>query len=221
MLYDEEANYIGRAKHVMLALGHGPLSFPPALAKARQDPAMADRIVQAYEPKEYDAGGRYIVIGAGHRLGQRVGERARRRRRSASRCAATRQPDEQDLNTPRCLFEAFGIDAFQALPFDQRIEFLGQILKGTSPERRRGWTRRSRRAARRAASTQLIGEIDEVKPGPPACASTSRARTARIPGWLDVTGVVAGTGFNKSALTVPLLRRLIEHYKVPVDGRAG
>ena len=40
------------------------------------------------------------------------------------------------------------------------------------------------------------------------------------PGWLDVTGVVAGTGFNKSVLTIPLLRRLIEFYNVPVvDGR--
>jgi hypothetical protein len=35
-----------------------------------------------------------------------------------------------------------------------------------------------------------------------------------------VTGVVAGTGFNKSVLTLPLLRRLIEVYDLPVvDGR--
>ena len=58
-------NFVGRAKHVMLACGHGPLSFPPVLAKARQDPALADRIVQAYAPKQYDPSGRYIVIGSG------------------------------------------------------------------------------------------------------------------------------------------------------------
>jgi hypothetical protein len=35
-----------------------------------------------------------------------------------------------------------------------------------------------------------------------------------------VTGVTAGTGFNKSVLTLPLVRRLVEFYKVPVvDGR--
>jgi hypothetical protein len=28
--------------------------------------------------------------------------------------------------------------------------------------------------------------------------------------------VVAGTGFNKSVLTIPLLRRLVEFYKIPV-----
>ena len=37
------------------------------------------------------------------------------------------------------------------------------------------------------------------------------------PGWLDITGVVAGTGFNKSALTIPLLRRLIGHYDIPIE----
>ena len=46
-------------------VGHGPLSFPPVLAKARQDPSSADRIVQAYEPKTYDPNGRYVVIGSG------------------------------------------------------------------------------------------------------------------------------------------------------------
>src|SRR5919108_5589835 len=48
VLFDEEARFAGRAKHVMLACGHGPLSFPPVLAKARQNQALADRIVQAY-----------------------------------------------------------------------------------------------------------------------------------------------------------------------------
>ena len=33
VLYDESANFIGRAKRVMLSPGHGPLSFPPVLAK--------------------------------------------------------------------------------------------------------------------------------------------------------------------------------------------
>ena len=78
VLFDEDAQFVGRAKHVMIACGHGPLSFPPVLAKARQDPALADRIVQAYAPKQYDPSGRYIVIGSGHRVGQRVGERDRR-----------------------------------------------------------------------------------------------------------------------------------------------
>jgi len=65
VLYDEDAQFVGRAKHVMLALGHGPLTFPPVLAKARAHPAMEPRIVQAYEPKQYAPNGRYVVLGAG------------------------------------------------------------------------------------------------------------------------------------------------------------
>ena len=32
-----------------------------------------------------------------------------------------------------------------------------------------------------------------------------------------MTGVVAGRGFDKSELTLPLLRRLVEHYDIPVE----
>ena len=216
VLYDEEANYAGRAKHVMLAVGHGPLSFPPALAKARSDPALADRIVQAYEPKQYTRDGRYIVVGAGIAS---VNEWANAIDVGGRVISLLRNPvpDEQDLNTPRCLFEAIGIDAFQALSFDERIAFLGSILKGTSPHRR-GWEERIRRGREQGLFEQMIGEIDEVQPGPAGLRVHISSKHGPDPGWLDVTGVVAGTGFNKSALTVPLLRRLVEHYKIPVEG---
>ena len=116
-LYDEEAQLLGRAKHVMLAIGHGPLSFPGAYGKAREDPATADRIVQAYEPKPYYAGGRYIVLGSGIAA---VNEWVNVLEAGAE-CIALRrnpQPDEQDLNVPRCLFDGSGIDAFGGLTFD-------------------------------------------------------------------------------------------------------
>src|SRR5918911_1624434 len=127
VLYDERANLVGRAKHVMLALGHGPLSFPPVLARAREDARLADRIVQAYEAKRYHPEGRF---------------------------------------------------------------------------------------------EQVIGEVDEVAPGPAGLRLRIASRHGPDPGWLDVTGVVAGTGFVRSALTLPLVRRLVEHYRLAVeDGR--
>ena len=125
-------------------------------------------------------------------------------------------PDEQDLNTPRCFFEAFGIDAFQTLDFDQRIEFLGRILKGTSPHRR-GWDAKIAQGREEGRFEQLIGEIDEVQKGPIGLRVHISSEHGEDPGWLDVTGVIAGTGFNKSALTVPLLRRLVEFYKIPIE----
>jgi hypothetical protein len=216
VLYDENAQYVGRAKHVMLACGHGPLSFPPALAKARLDPALADRIVQAYAPKQYDATGRYVVIGSGIAS---VNEWANVIDVGAKCISLVRNPmpDEQDLNTPRCFFEAYGIDAFQSLDFEARIEFLGRILKGTSPHRR-GWDVKIAQGMAEGRFEQLLGEIDEVKAGPLGLRVHIASRHGDDPGWLDVTGVVAGTGFNKSALSVPLLRRVIEFYKVPIDG---
>jgi len=217
-LYDEQANYAGRARHVMLALGHGPLSFPPALAKVRDDPELADRVVQAYEPKAYAAGGRYVVIGAGIAS---VNEWANALDAGAKVISLLRgpTPEEQDLNTPRCFFEALGIDAYQELSFDQRLEFLGQILKGTAPHRR-GWEQRVREGRQQGRFEQLMGEIDEVRQGPAGLRVHVGSRHGPDPGWLDVTGVVAGTGFQKSGLTLPLLRRLVQYYGLPLqEGR--
>jgi len=218
VMYDEQANFIGRAKHVMLSPGHGPLSFPPLLAKARKDPALADRIVQAYEPKQYAAGGRYIVLGAGIAS---VNEWANVLDAGGSVLALTRneQPETQDLNVPRCLFESIGIDAYTRLPFDQRIEFLGQVLRGTRPERKQ-WLARIQDGQKEGRFDALVGEIDKIEPGRAGLRVYVKSKSGEDPGWLDVTGVTAGTGFNKSVLTLPLIRRLVEFYKVPVvEGR--
>ena len=218
VLYDEDANFIGRAKHVMLSPGHGPLSFPPVLAKARTDPAIADRIVQAYEAKQYAPEGRYVVLGAGIAS---VNEWANILDAGGSVLALTRspQPETQDLNVPRCLFESRGIDAYVSLPFDERVKFLGEVLRGTRPDRRE-WLARIEKGEREERFAALIGEIDKVEPGPAGLRIHVVSAHGEDPGWLDVTGITAGTGFNKSVLTIPLLRRLIEHYNVPVvDGR--
>jgi hypothetical protein len=215
VLYDEQARFAGRARHVMLAPGHGPLMFPPVLARAKADAAIGARIVQAYEPKQYARGGRYIVIGAGIAS---VNEWANALDAGGSVIALRRQPggDAQDLNVPRCLFEAQGIDIYQSLPFDQRIAFLGSVLRGTSPERR-SWLERVEAGRHEGRFAELIGEIDAVEPGPAGLRVRISSAYGEGPGWLDVTGIVSGTGFVKSVLALPLLRRLVEHYELPVD----
>ena len=178
VLYDEDANFIGRSRHVMLAPGHGPLSFPPVLAKARNDPSIADRIVQSYEPKEYAAGGRYVIIGSGIAS---VNEWANAIDAGAKVLALQRNPtpDEQDLNVPRCLFEARGIDVFERLSFEQRIDFLGTVLRGTAPKRRE-WLGRIERGRARAASTPSSARSTTWSRAAPACVCTSATATARI-----------------------------------------
>jgi len=216
VLYDEDAGYLGRAKHVMLALGHGPLSFPPPLAAARErDLGMRDRIVQAYEPKSYDASGRYLIIGTGIAS---VNEWANALDAGAKVIALRRnpQPDEQDLNVPRCLFESQGVDAFQELSLDERIAFLGRTLRGTAP-RRRGWRERVEAGRAEGRFDELLGEIDAVRRGPAGLRVHVESAHGPDPGWLDVTGVVCGTGFIKSVLALPVIRRLIDTYGLPVE----
>ena len=214
VLFDEDADYIGRAKHVMLAIGHGPLAFPPVIAKAMSDPLLAERIAQAYQAKAYAPGGRYIVVGAGIAA---INEWVNALDVEASVVSLLRspEPDEQDLNAPRCLFEAYGIDAFAGLPLDERLEFLGKILKGTAP-RRRSWSDEDARTGG-GRFEQLMGEIDRIEQGAEGLRVHISRRDGADLGWLDVSGVVAATGFQKSSLTVPILRRLVEHYGLPVE----
>ena len=213
-LYDDDAELLGRAKHVMIAIGHGPLAFPGIYGEARADPEMADRIVQAYEPKEYHAGGRYLVLGSGIAS---VNEWANAIDAGAQ-CIALRrnpEPEEQDLNVPRCLFDGSGIDAFQGLSFDQRVDFLGKVLKGTAPERK-NWGDKVRQGRDQGLFEEAIGEVTDIRPGPGGL----RVRLQLLDGpesELDVTGIVCGTGFVKSAFSLPLLRRLAQTYGVPVE----
>jgi hypothetical protein len=214
-LYDEQAKLLGRAKHVMVAVGHGPLAFPGPYGKAREDPATADRIVQAYEPKAYHPKGRYIVLGSGIAS---VNEWVNVLDAGAS-CIALRrnpQPDEQDLNVPRCLFDGSGIDAFSGLSFDERVNFLGRSLKGTSPQRR-NWAATIREGASQGRFEELIGDVTDIRPGPAGLTVDLAPREGPGPLQLDVTGIVCGTGFSKSDLALPIVRRLAQIYDVPVS----
>lgn len=214
-LYDEEANLIGRCKHAMIAIGHGPLAFPGIYGKARENPATRDRVVQAYEAKQYFPGGRYIVVGSGIAS---VNEWANCIEAGAQ-CIALRRnphPEEQDLNVPRCLFDGSGIDAFQGLSFDDRLDFLAQSLKGTSPTRR-GWNQIIQQGRQQGLFEEAIGNITDIRPGPAGLTVDFQPYDSQEKLTLDVTGIVCGTGFVKSAFSLPLLRRLAQTYQVPVE----
>lgn len=214
-LYDEQANLVGRAKHAMIAIGHGPLAFPGAYGKARENPAIRDRVVQAYEAKQYHRGGRYIVVGSGIAS---VNEWANCIEAGAQ-CIALRRnphPEDQDLNVPRCLFDGSGIDAFQGLSFDDRLDFLAQSLKGTSPTRR-GWNEIIRQGRQQGLFEEAIGNLADIRPGPAGLTVDFQPYDSQEKLTLDVTGIVCGTGFVKSAFSLPLLRRLAQTYQVPVE----
>jgi hypothetical protein len=213
-LYDEDARLLGRAKHTMLALGHGPLSFPGVYGKARANSAIGDRIVQAYESKQYFPGGRYVIVGTGIAA---VNEWANVLDARAQ-CIALRRnpsPDEQDLNVPRCLFDGSGIDAFQGLSFEQRLEFLSKVLRGTSPERR-GWAEKIAAGRKRGVFEEVIGDVTDVQPAAGGLNVKVKTHDGGELGF-DATGIVCATGFVKSALALPVLRRMAQLYDVPLE----
>jgi hypothetical protein len=214
-LYDEEANLLGRCRHLMLAVGHGPLAFPGVYAEAREDPATRDRVVQAYEPKRYHSGGRYLVVGSGIAS---INEWVNGLDAGAEVLALQRnpQPDEQDLNVPRCLFDGSGIDAFQGLTFEKRVEFLGRALRGTAPERS-NWAEKVQAGAAAGRFEQIFGNVSHIGPGSAGLEVRITLLNGQDSGPLDVTGIVCGTGFVKSALSVPLFRRLAQTYDVPIE----
>jgi hypothetical protein len=214
VLHDEDARPLGRCRHVVLAIGHGPLAFPGALGRARDDPATRERIVQAYEAKQYFPNGRYVVLGNGI---AGVNEWANVIDAGAT-CIALRrnpEPDDQDLNVPRCLFDGSGIDSFQALTFDERLDFIGDVLRGTSPSRR-AWAETVRRGRAEGRFEEVIGTIQDIRAAPGGLEldiTLHRGDDVTI----EATGVVAATGFTKSVFSLPLLRRLIDTYDVPVE----
>jgi hypothetical protein len=214
-MYDEDAQLIGRAKHVMIGVGHGPLAFPGIYGKARENPEMRERIVQSYEPKQYYQGGRYIIIGSGIAS---VNEWANCIEAGAQ-CIALRRnphPDQQDLNVPRCLFDGSGIDAFQGLGFDERVDFLGKALKGTAPTRR-NWSEIIKNGRQNGLFEEVIGNVTDIQPGPAGLKVRLKLYDGTDVGDIDITGVVVGTGFVKSALALPVVRRLAQTYNVPVE----
>jgi hypothetical protein len=213
-LYDEQANLLGRCKHALIAIGHGPLAFPGIYGAARENPATRDRIVQAYEPKQYHQGGRYLVVGSGIAA---VNEWVNCIDAGAQ-CVAIRRnphPEEQDLNVPRCLFDGSGIDAFQGLSFDQRVDFLGAALRGTSPTRR-SWSQTVRQGEKDGLFEESIGSVTAIRPGPAGLTVDFQPYQSNETLTLDATGIVCSTGFVKSAFSLPLLRRLVQTYHVPV-----
>lgn len=214
-LFDDDGRLLGRAKHLAIAIGHGPLSFPGIYGRARHDPAMSDQIVQAYEAKRYEPGGVYLVVGSGiAAINEEVNVLE-----AGAKCISLRRnphPDDQDLNVPRCLFDGSGIDAFEALSFEQRLDFLGEVLKGTAPERR-SWSDAVKHGHERGDYEEQVGELTDIGPGPIGLTATLAPHDGATPVQLDLSGIVLATGFSKQATALPLLRRLVQLYDVPLE----
>ena len=85
---------------------------------------------------------------------------------SASRCGATPRPTSRTSTCRAACSSRSASTPSPACPSRQRVQFLGNVLKGTTP-RRRSWLEQDRAAAAREGRfEELLGEIDTVERGP-------------------------------------------------------
>jgi len=188
VLYDEQANFVGRAKHVMLAPGHGPLSFPPVLARRARIRRLRSESCRPTSPSSTHRRALHRARRR-DRVGQRVGQhldigarclpsrdRRSRRRRTQRPSLPVRVPRD------RCLRLA---TLRPADPVPRRCP------TGTRPDRKT-WLQTiedGRKEGRFDASSAKSARSN------PACrpATYVSSRDARGSGLADVTGVTAGT----------------------------
>jgi hypothetical protein len=64
---------------------------------------------------------------------------------------------------------------------------------------------------------EVIGTVSDIQPGPAGLRVTLRLYDGTEVPPIDVTGIVVGTGFVKSAFAIPVIRRLVQTYNVPVE----
>lgn len=209
VLEDEAGAPLGRARHVILALGHPGLRWPPAADRWRRDPRVS-HAYQAWAPR----GGEHIVVVGGGIAAAHAWLAALAA--GASVTALHRRPlVRQQLNAPRCMFSAVGIAAYQALDPAARLARLrGQ---GGSLPRRRAWERRLKRAHEAGQFRECWGEPQRIEaapggPGGPLLLRLSDGEELRA------DRLVCATGFEPDARGHLLVRRLVVDYKVDVSG---
>jgi hypothetical protein len=205
VLHDERGHQVGRAQHVLLALGHPALSWPSWLAHWRGD----ERITHAYQPKCYRAGETVIVLGAGMAAAHQwlaaleAGARV---------VAVSREPlRHQALNAPRCDFTAVGLEPYRTLDTSARHAYLDRLSRGTYPWRA-DWEWRLSRArwqgqwrATQADVLALEAYDDELI----VRLSTGEAIVANR--------IVAATGFVSDVRAHPLIAQLADDYALPIE----
>jgi cation diffusion facilitator CzcD-associated flavoprotein CzcO len=209
LLEDEAGAPISHARHVILALGHPGLRWAPAADFWRRDPRMT-HAYQTWAPRD----GEHIVVLGGGMAAAHAWLAALAA--GASVTALHRQPlVRQQLNAPRCMFSAVGIEAYQALgPADRLARLRGQ---GGSFPRRRAWERRLKHARKAGRLREHRGELQRIETAPSDSGGPLLLRL-RDGAELRADRLVCATGFEPDARGHLLVRRLIVDYKVDVGG---
>jgi hypothetical protein len=198
-LFDEAGAAVGTARHVVLALGHPGLRWPPGTSSWRFHPLVS----HAYQSPRFTPGERVAVVGGGMAAAHTW---LAALDAGATVVALHRNPlRRQQLNAPRAMFSAAGLDAYRRLGPEERQARLQAVagsyaLRG-SWELRLGRARRAGRLEMRQGAFERLSESGDL----------GRPLTLHLAGGdtLAVDRVVFATGFRTDACDHALVRHLV------------
>ncbi|GAB4577557.1 MAG: hypothetical protein Fur0022_02880 [Anaerolineales bacterium] len=208
-LMDINGQFVGRARHVVLALGHPGLNWPGEFEAWRADP----RVVHAYEKPALRAGERVVIVGGG--IGAAHLWLAALDAGSEV-IALHRKPLRfQPLNAPRCAFNEAGIATYRRLRPEERLLQLANPL-GSSYPKRPHWEKQFDQARKAGRFRTHLGQLSQIEPG--------RSKANRLLLWFnDQTAVEAdrlifATGFKTDPCGHPVIRQLVDDGAIRMIG---
>jgi hypothetical protein len=208
VLHDEQGCTVGRARHVILALGHPGLRWPAAAGSWR----FHRRVAHAYAAPEFAAGEHVVVVGSGIAA---VHTWLAALAAGAVVTAMHRSPlRTQPLNAARCMFSSAGIEAYRRLDVEERLAWLRE-QGGSYPWRWR-WALQLRRASAAGRFVDWPGELAQIDGDERS--DTPLTLELTDGGTLTADRLVFATGFRSDPCGHALVRQLVEEYKLP---RAG
>lgn len=212
-LMSQTGEWIGRARHVILALGHAGLAWPAWAAAWRGHQA----VTHAYDGAMFWPGQVVVVVGSGMAAAHTW---VKALRAGARVLAIQRRPQRrQHLAAPRSLFSAVGIEAYQNLTPAGRETVLADLGHGTFPWRW-AWEWLWWQAQRRGLMTICQDEVVHLEETEQE-QSERRLRVKLASGEvLEADHLVCATGFVADAAAHPLVAALAACQGVQVvDGR--
>jgi hypothetical protein len=212
VLLDDVGDEVARARHALLALGHGPLRWPDSLADAATRGPLGDRVMHAYQPKSY---GRheYVIVGSGMAAAT---EWINVLRAGGSVVALRRRTEvvHLPLSAPRCYFSSPWLDRYHTLDRPARAAILRDLARGTYPIRR-SWEAEVGGATSAGRYQPLVGDLLSVEEEGDGLAvrikSESGERVVRADRMIGATGFMPGWQAHE------ILRRMVEAGALEVD----
>lgn len=214
LLYNEHGRVVGRANHIIIAVGHGGLILPQSVQAYRDQHGRDDIVVHSFEEKNYAPPRRVLVVGDGLTSGT---ECANALLAGSMVYVVSRQSGyrKQALNTPRHYFSRRGIVPYRLKNKMERVKELKTATRGTIKPYFM-WMKLFKQAEKSGQLQYVQGELVSLQRGSDGTVTAAvRLDDGHAIKPLLVDQVIVATGFLPVS-TNPLWRQLIQDYNIPL-----